>query len=365
MEQFFWSTNYLNYIRQKKIITKHVYPKYLIRNIEINNLKLIDVDDYSTISIKFLKTEYSLLWTQKLMNVGNSYIGYHKMYKFYSYDLDPIMFIHWRKLNLNYASRLLKHSCYFVNTKAEYLNNCLILRITKGGFWCLTRSVLFFIRKNNIKKFTKNYLFNNNFILLKNNFQEKTYLKNFSSYNTIYYYLSKFLNVYEHTKLFLILYKKGSLKYNNCLFSTSLLPFILIFKKYQKFFGYVKTIKCQSLINLLKSNYIFLNIKKDKLVLLNPKVEKTYKICLNKLNKKYITKLKKNYLLNFSFKRLLNKNFLSTSFKKTFLSKYYYKNKYSINRFKIYKNQNLIRNKLLKKYKTRFKTYKKLLFYKK
>ena len=255
MNQFFWSKNYLSYIRQKKIIAKHIYPKYLIRNIEINNLKLLYIDDYSTIDIKFLNTEYSLLWTQKLMNIGNTYLGYHKTYKFYFDDLDPTIYIHWRKLNFNYASRLLKQSYFFITTKKESFNNCLILRVKKGGFWCITQNILFFIRKNNIKRFTKKYLFNNNFILLKNYIKDTICLKKFSF--NIYNYISNLLKLHEHKKLFLMLYKTSSLKFNNFFIFQKILSHLLNISKYKSFLFYLKIIKVNILRNLMNNMYIF------------------------------------------------------------------------------------------------------------
>lgn len=361
MNQFFWSKNYLSYIRNKKLLAKHIYPKYLIRSIEIDQLKFLYIDDYSSIYIKFLKTEYALLWTQKLINIGNSYSGYHKTYKFYFDDLDPIIYIHWKKVNYNYASRLLKQTRLLIANKTEYLNNCLILRIKKGGFWSITHNILFFIRQNKIKKFTKKYLFNKTYILLKNTINAKNYLKTFSTSENTFNWIKNLLKLKEHTKLFLILYKRGIINYNNFFISPIILYFICKLNKYKKFFLYFKIIQFKVLNKLINNNYIFLNIKKNKLILLNPNFNEKYPLYLSTLQRKHYQKIKKNFLLNFSFKRLLNKNNYYIKDKKNFLPKNYYKYKYSKNILKIYRNQQFVKNKILKKYRNKSKIYKKSL----
>lgn len=338
MNHFFWSKNFLNYVVDKKIQAKYVYSKYLIRNIDINSSKFLYLDNYSNINIKFLNTDYALLWTQTLMNIGSSYIGYHKIYKFYQYDFETVAHIHWRKLNFNYASRLLKQCSFLIRDKKEYIYNCLILQIKRGGFWCVYKNILFFIRKKKMKLFNKKYIFNKYFIMYKSTTKEN--LKKLYQIYIISNLLK--LGIKKDKRLFLKLYRKGSFKNKNLLFKKKLKSFWIVphFKSNNIELFLFLQLFCFNvdLFNLLgKSinligNPLFSHIKKKNLMLANSKMNNKYAISTNKIYlKKKIKKLNKNFLLQFYFK----KGFIKKYHKKTTifnyftkkLSKYHNKNK--------------------------------------
>ena len=125
MSQFFYSHNFLRYIINQKTNTKYIYSKYLIRSIDINSFKCFYLDNYANIYVKYLNMDYSLLWTQKLMSVGNSYIGNHTTYKFYTHSLENIIYINWKKTNFNYASFLIKQCHSLVKDNKTFFKKLL------------------------------------------------------------------------------------------------------------------------------------------------------------------------------------------------------------------------------------------------
>lgn len=349
MNHFFWSKKFLNYVVDKKIQAKYVYSKYLIRNIDITPSKFLYLDNYSNINIKFLNTDYALLWTQTLTNIGSSYIGYHKIYKFYQYDFDTVAHIHWKKLNFNYASRLLKQCSFLIRDKKEYLYNCLILQVKRGGFWCVYKNILFFIRKKKIKLFNKKYLFNKYFIMYKSTIKE-----NLKKLYQIYLTSNLLkLGIKKDKRLFLKLYRKGSFKNKNLLLNKKVKPF-WIAKRFKpkniELFLFLKLFCFNvDLFNLLgKSvnligNSLFSHIKKKNLLLANSKINKKYTISTNKIFlKKKIKKLNKNFLLKFYFK----KGFAKKYHKKTKVFHYFINSK-----------SNIRNKRIILKKKKRFKLY--------
>ncbi len=271
MSSFFYSQKFLNYIIYKKINAKYIYSKYLIRSIDINSFKFFYLDNYSNIYIKYLNTDYSLLWTQKLMSVGSSYIGKPTTYQFYTNNLENLIYINWKKVNFNYASFLIKQCYSFITDKNDFLFNCLVLKMKKGGFWCLSKNILLFVKNKNIKKIYHNYNFNKFFNIFKKKFNNKIYFK--SLIKSI-----KNINIYKIIKLF---YTRINIQSSNNSFlkiiqSLKFKEFILylinkniqlsLFLRIIDIYSYLsKTLKSST---RLFNHYIFIHTQKKKIIIM-------------------------------------------------------------------------------------------------
>jgi len=162
MNQFFFSKPFLEHIIINKYLSRHEYPKFLIRNSLKSTKKTFLLDNYFEVyEVTFKK--YVLSMRLRLLKIGNSVVRDNFFYK----HRNLLFFLPGlgkKKKCLSITNFLVKR----LNSWSGCNHIVYIYRIHRGGYFGLSKGILGFIPKAYILVFENTFLKYNKYVLFYN-----------------------------------------------------------------------------------------------------------------------------------------------------------------------------------------------------